>query len=62
MPKITDSLTDNPYLRNTAHTCLTLLVDETLKKLSLAESDLKYIHGLIAYAGYSKDTDIFCFI
>jgi len=62
MPKIIDSLHENPYLRNTAHTCLTLLVDETLKKLSLAESDLKYIHGLIAYAGYSKDTDIFCFI
>jgi hypothetical protein len=62
MPKITDSIADNPYLRNTQHTCLTLLVDETLKKLSLAESDFKYIHGLIAYAGYSKDTDIFCFI
>lgn len=60
MSKIPNSLNDSPHLRNTQHTCFTLLIDETLKKLSI--SDFDYIHGLITYSGYTKNTDIFCFI
>lgn len=62
MTKIPNSLHDNPHLRNTPHTCFTLLIEETLQKLSVDKTNFNYVHGLISYSGYSKDTDIFRFI
>lgn len=60
MTKIHDSFRENPHLTNTHHTCFTLLLDEILQKLNA--NNFRYVHGLISYSGYTKNTDLFCYL
>jgi hypothetical protein len=62
MSKIFNALKNNPHLSNPGHTCFTLLLDEIEQTLYGNKNDIKYIHGLVSYNGYNKDTDLFCFI
>ena len=62
MPKILESLKDSDYLVNTSHTCFTILVEQILNQEGINSKKFRYVHGLLQYAKWHNDSDIFQYV
>lgn len=62
MSRISDSYRDNPYIRDTNGTVFTFLFEESIKQFYGNQKELQYIHGLISYNIYNKNSDLFQYI
>lgn len=62
--KISYGLKENPYLDNCYNTVFTSLLEQVInQELSLKKfKSFSYVHGLLKYPKWSKDSDIFSFI
>ena len=62
MPKILESLKNSDYLVNTSHTCFTILVEQILNQEGIDSKKFRYVHGLLQYAKWHNNSDIFQYV